>query len=218
VRHEVSDDPLPGVAVKFYDSTGAFATEATTDLDGDYTTDWLAPDSYFAVTSNTLGFPEQLYRDLPCADCDPTTGTAVAVTAGSVAPGVDFKLGPLLPSLAVGDASVSEGNSGAVNASFLITLSAASSKTITVRYSTAPGTAKAWADYRSRPFATLRFLPGETSKTVTIAVRGDTRDEPDEIFFVNLKAPRNAVLGDGQGVGTILDDDPPLSPIAEDRR
>ena len=207
VRHKVGDAPLPDVAVRIYDSMGGFATEATTDSQGDYTTDWLSPDDYFAVTSNTLGFPEQLYSNLPCAACDPTTGTPVTVTAGSVAPGVDFKLGPLLPSLAVDDASVTEGNSGTVNASFHVTLSAASPQTVTVLLATANGTARSRTDY-TRKLTTLRFLPGETMKAVTIAVKGDTRDEADETFFVNLRTPRKATIADGQGVGTILDDDP----------
>jgi hypothetical protein len=50
---------------------------------------------------------------------------------------------------------------------------------------------------------------------VTIAVKGDTRDQPDEIFFVHLWAPRNATIADGQGAGTILDAPPPSPPIDE---
>ena len=51
--------------------------------------------------------------------------------------------------------------------------------------------------------------PGTTTQLVGVTVLADTLDEPDETFTVNLTAPVNATIGDGQGVGTILDDDPP---------
>ena len=47
-----------------------------------------------------------------------------------------------------------------------------------------------------------------TTQTVTVLVNGDLLDELNETFFVNLSAPSNATLGDGQGLGTITDDDP----------
>src|SRR5262249_50245674 len=43
--------------------------------------------------------------------------------------------------------------------------------------------------------------------TITVLVNGDLLNEPNETFLVNLSAPVNATLGDGQGVGTILNDD-----------
>ena len=54
---------------------------------------------------------------------------------------------------------------------------------------------------------TLTFNPGETSKPITVAVKGDTLDENDETFFVQLSNPNGAMLADAQGLGTILDDD-----------
>ena len=65
-------------------------------------------------------------------------------------------------------------------------------------------------DYAARELATLTFAAGETSKTITVNVKGDTTIEPDETFFVNLSSPTNAVITDGQGVGTIKNDDPDL--------
>src|SRR5262249_40757605 len=50
--------------------------------------------------------------------------------------------------------------------------------------------------------------PGQVSRTVTVDVPGDTIDEDDETFFVNLADPTNATLADGQGLGTIVDNDP----------
>src|SRR5207253_1006747 len=49
------------------------------------------------------------------------------------------------------------------------------------------------------------------SRTVTVAVIGDRLAEPTETFAVNLSAPVNATIADGQGIGAILDDEPRIS-------
>jgi hypothetical protein len=115
-----------------------------------------------------------------------------------------------MPSLAIGDATVTEGNTGTRSASFTVTLSVASSQPVTVAYATANSTATAGNDYRSA-LGTLTFAPGETSKTITILANGDRLPEPNESFFVNLSNPTNATLADGQGIGTIVDDEPRIS-------
>ncbi len=111
-----------------------------------------------------------------------------------------------VPSLSINDASVTEGNSGTVNANFTVTLSAASGQTVTVNYATANATATAGSDYSSAS-GTLTFNPGETTKPVAVTVNGDTTFETDETFALNLTAPGNVTIADGQGVGTIINDD-----------
>ena len=88
----------------------------------------------------------------------------------------------------------------------MVSLSAASAQTVTVGYATADGTATAPADY-SPASGTLTFSPGQTSKTIQVRVYGDRTAEADETFFVNLSNASGATIGDGQGVGTILNDD-----------
>jgi Calx-beta domain len=83
---------------------------------------------------------------------------------------------------------------------------------VTVQYATADGTATAGSDYQSIS-NTLTFGPGEISKSVTIAISGDTAVEPNEIFFVNLSGASGATISDGQGVGTIVNDDLPALSI-----
>jgi large repetitive protein len=106
--------------------------------------------------------------------------------------------------------SKTEGNSGTSNATFTVTLTGATELAATVNYTTANDTATAPADYTSTT-GMLTFNPGETSKTVNVPVVGDVLDEPDETFKVNLSSPSNATLSDGQGIGTIVDDDDPPS-------
>lgn len=134
------------------------------------------------------------------------SGASGASLARSVATGTIFNDDPL-PSLTVGDVSVTEGNSGTTPASFTVSLSAVSGQTVTVNYTTAAGTATAGSDYTSTS-GTLTFAPGQTSATVTIPVIGDTFREANETFTLNLSSPVNATLARSQATGTILDDDP----------
>ncbi|AWM39736.1 Extracellular serine protease precursor [Gemmata obscuriglobus] len=110
-----------------------------------------------------------------------------------------------LPVLSVTGASVAEGNSGTTALTFTVTLSAPSLQTVTVAYATADGTATAGTDYTAAS-GTLTFAPGETTKTVTVLVTGDTAAEADETFRLVLSSPVAAVIA-GNGTGTITNDD-----------
>ncbi len=126
-----------------------------------------------------------------------------------------------LPTIAISDVTRTEGNSGTSTAVFTVTLSNASTESITVAYSTANGSATAGTDYQSTS-GTLTFAPGETSKTISVFINGDTVAEPNETFFVNLSNPSQATIADAQGVGTIVDDELRVSisdvTLAEGRR
>src|SRR5262249_18106756 len=119
------------------------------------------------------------------------------------------------PSLAVSDASVTEGNTGTVNAVFTVTLSAAATQTVTVNYATSSGGATSGVDFTAAS-GTLTFAPRETSRTVAVAVRGDVLDENDETFWFDLSNPTNATISRSYGIGTILDDDPMPSVVIND--
>ena len=110
------------------------------------------------------------------------------------------------PTLSINDVTVTEGNTVTGNAVFTVSLSASSTQTVTVQFATANGTATSGSDYQTFS-GTLTFNPGETSKTITVRVRGDTVVEPNETFFVNLSNPTNATIADSQGLGTILNND-----------
>jgi len=121
---------------------------------------------------------------------------------------VQFVGGPQ-PTISINDASVNEGNSGTTNAAFTVSLSNASSQTITVNYATADNTAIAASDYINAS-GTLTFTPGQTSQLLNVGIKGDVLNEENVSFNVNLTAPTNATIGDGHGVGTIVDDDAPV--------
>ena len=111
--------------------------------------------------------------------------------------------------LSINNVIVTETDTGTVAATFTVTLHGTTNSTVTVDYSTADDTAIAPDDYSAIPATQLVFNPGDTTKTITIDVKGDTLDEPDETFFVNLSNASNAALLDNQGRGTITDNDVP---------
>ena len=109
--------------------------------------------------------------------------------------------------LTIADISVNEGDSGTTNAVFTVTLAPASSQNVTVNYATAAGTATANNDYTTTS-GQLTFTPGQTTRTITVPINGDTNDEADETFTINLStASSNADIIDGVAIGTIVDDD-----------
>lgn len=112
------------------------------------------------------------------------------------------------PSLFVNDVTVTEGSSGTVTAAFDVQLTAASGQTVTVSWATADQSATQPGDY-STGGGTLTFAPGVTRQTASVTVLGDTLDEANETFLVNLSSPVNAPIIDAQAIGTITDDDAP---------
>ena len=111
-----------------------------------------------------------------------------------------------LPSISVSNATVTEGNTSNTFASFNVTLSAPSQTAVMVDFTTSDGTAQAGTDYVTVD-TTLFFQPGETTRRVFVTVRGDLTAEGNETFHVTLSNPDGAVLGNAQGLGTIVDDD-----------
>jgi len=108
-----------------------------------------------------------------------------------------------LPSMTVSDVTVAEGGT----ANFSVTLSAASAQTVTVVVSTANGTASAPGDFTARSNVTVSFPAGSTTQTFAVSTVNDTAVESTENFSVNLSGAVNATIADGQGLGTINDND-----------
>jgi Ca2+-binding RTX toxin-like protein len=113
--------------------------------------------------------------------------------------------------LSVFDVTIAEGNSGNSNAVFPVTLSPAQAgETITVDYATSAGTATAGTDYTTTS-GTLSFAPNDMTENISVPVSGDLVDEANETFTVILSnASGGTTLTDGQGIGTITNDDSPV--------
>jgi len=109
--------------------------------------------------------------------------------------------------LSITDWSGAEGDSGTRNAAFVVTLASPASGTVTVDWATADASASAWSDYVPAN-GTLTFPVGSTQQWINVEVCGDTSGEGDEAFHVLLSNPTGgAEISDGDGLGTIEDDD-----------
>jgi hypothetical protein len=119
--------------------------------------------------------------------------------------------------ITISDVSLAEGSpSGTTAFVFTVSLSNAVASNVTVDYATADGTATtADGDYTAASGTVTFTAGGALAQTVTVNVTRDSKPEGDETFFVNLSNARfggatdatRAAITDGQGVGTILNDD-----------
>ena len=128
-------------------------------------------------------------------------------TAGPIFVADNMTVTPVLPALSIDDVAVAEGDAGTTTVGFTVSLSAVSDQTVTVGYATVDLTATtADGDYLAAS-GTLTFAPGVTTQPVNVTVNGDVTNEADEFFVVDLSGPVNATISDGQGIGTIINDD-----------
>jgi hypothetical protein len=218
IVHPANSSGLTGVAVADFNGDGLLDL-VTSDTDTGTVTEWLgngngtlAEAGGYAVGLSPWAIAVGDFN----GDGRPDVATA---NAGSNTVSVLLNDGdwtppppppPPPPAMRIGDRTVTEGNAGTASATFTVTLSAPSSQPITVAYSTGNGSATAGSDYQAIS-GTLTFAPGETTKTINVPVVGDRLPEPNESFVVNLSGATNATIVDGQGVGTIVDDEPRIA-------
>jgi hypothetical protein len=135
------------------------------------------------------------------------------VTLGTIDPAVTSKLNALSigyadpPAISIGDASLAEGNSGAANMNFTVSLSGTSVQDVTVQYATADDTATTAGNDYTATSGTLTIPAGNLTGTISVPIKGDTTVEAGKTFFVNLSSPTRATIADAQAVGTITNDD-----------
>jgi hypothetical protein len=190
---DLNGNPKTGIAVTFTVLTGpnAGATGvAVTDVNGN---------ASFTYTGTGGVGTDEIQA---CFDNQGTTVCSQKVTKTWTPPPTK---------VSINDATVTEGNtqlSPATPAKFTVSLDQASTLPVAVNFQTVDGTASSAAslDYVAKS-GTVNFAPGETSKNVTIDVRGDLIDEPNETYTVVLSSSTNATIDDGSGLGTIIDDD-----------
>ncbi len=112
-------------------------------------------------------------------------------------------------SLAPAPITQEEGNSGTTAYNFTVSLDKVSDEVVTVNYSTNDDTATvADSDYIDND-GVVTFNPGETTKTITVLVNGDTAVESDEEFIVTLDNASNGDINSAanSASGIILNDD-----------
>jgi hypothetical protein len=152
-----------------------------------------ANESFVVALSNAVG-----------ATINPQQASATGVIRNDDPPPPDTG------SVSISDVTISEGNGGTKLLTFTATRSGGTAA-FAVNYATANNSALAGSDYVAQS-GTLFFGTGVNSQAVSVTINGDTAVEPTETFFVNLSGATNgATISDGQGVGTITNDDVVIS-------
>ncbi|MCF3569174.1 FG-GAP-like repeat-containing protein, partial [Planktothrix agardhii 1807] len=111
-----------------------------------------------------------------------------------------------LAKISIKDTQIIEGDDGKKQAKFTVSLNTKVNQKVEVSYATSDDTAKVGEDYQ-RTNGKLTFKPNQTQKTILVPILGDTLDEDNETFFLNLSQPKNADLGDKSAIGKITDND-----------
>ncbi|HEX5472945.1 MAG TPA: Calx-beta domain-containing protein, partial [Lacipirellulaceae bacterium] len=145
---------------------------------------------------------------------EPTETFAVNLSAPVNATIADGQgLGTILddePRISINDVSKQEGRGNKTTTlfTFTVTLSAAYDQPVTMSYQTVNGTATTPDNDYIAKTGTLTFNPGETTKTITIEVKADSKKESNETFYLDLiNNGSNSLLTKFRGIGTILNDD-----------
>ncbi|MEO9340881.1 putative Ig domain-containing protein [Mesorhizobium sp. SB112] len=183
--------------------TGTNLTDATAVTFGG------APAASFAVITDTaITATTEAHAEGP-VDVAVTTPGGSATAAGAFTYDA-----PVVLSLSIDDATVVEGDSGSTFVTFNVTLdrTVPQFREVTFDIATADGTATAGVDYVALSGTGVSIGPGSIGRPVTVQILGDTLSEPNETFFVNVTNVVGAMVVDGQGVGTILDNDAPAAP------
>jgi hypothetical protein len=178
----------------------------------------LAGSDYTAASTDVIFAPGETWQQISIAVLgdrlpESTESFLVNLSSTDAVIGDGQGIGTIIddePRISINDVTVTEGNTGSVNATFTVSLSTAYDVPVTVHYATANGSATAGSDYTAGS-GDVTFAANQVSRPVTVAVLGDRVGEPTENFFVNLSAPTNAEITDPQGVGTILDNEPRIS-------
>jgi hypothetical protein len=141
----------------------------------------------------------------PCGITDQANNARTLTVAGpSVAA---YKAHVNTATLSVSSASVSEGNTGTLVLNFTVSLSQAAPTAVTYNIATANGTATAGSDYVASSLVGESIPAGQLSRTFSVTINGDYLFEGTESFYVNLSAISGATVGNGSGLGTIINDD-----------
>lgn len=149
-----------------------------------------------------------------------TLSSPISATLGTSSANGTITDDDATPSLRINDVSVTEGSAGTAAMVFNVVLvngaglATASGRPVTFGYAVTDGTATlANSDYVAVSPVDITMAPGETLKTITVQVRGDTVPELNETLDVKLVKATNATLAKAVGVGTIINDDGTLPTV-----
>ena len=162
------------------------------------------------VKGDTIAEPNKTFKGILSLnpDCPPVAGLGVAEAVMTIVDDDGPPPAAAPPEVAVNDVTIREGDEGSRKVAFTISLSRPAVGVVSVSYRTGNGTATAGAtgDYLATQ-GSVTFKRFATSQHVEVTVRGDSANESNETFNVELVKATGATIVDGTGTGTIVDDD-----------
>ena len=112
------------------------------------------------------------------------------------------------PGITIGDIGLLEGAQGSTTtAVFTVTLSATSAVSVSVGWGTSNGTALVSDNDYQPASGTLTIPAGAATGGIPVTIIGDSKFEPNEVFYVNLSNAVNATVSRTPGSCTITNDD-----------
>lgn len=215
--NSVSASPNPVVGGQ--SSTGTVALSAAVPTGGAVVA-LASASSVFSVPASVTvpqGARSASFPITTAATSTVATGTLSATYAG-VRRTTAFTVNPSSqsrPSISIGNVSLTEGNSGTRTATFTVRLSAPSASNVTYSIATANNSAVAGTDYVARSLSGQTIAAGQTSRTFTVTINGDTARESNESFYVRLSSVAGATVSSAQATAVILNDDGPTLSIGD---
>lgn len=170
---------------------------AVTDANGKYSFTNLGPGNYAIREVNQPGWIQT----------SPSAATSIFLSVGEGLNDVNFG-NYQLPTITLtpGSQTIVEGLVAPQTAAYTVTLSKASTQTVSVNFATSNGSATAGLDYTATN-GTLTFNPGVTTQTISIPILNDSINEANEVFGVALTSSSpNAVLGAQSAATTTITD------------
>jgi hypothetical protein len=202
--------PAPAAGVTFDIAT---ADNTATVADADYV--------FSSLTGQSIGSGQQIYSfsvtvngDLKVEPDETLFVNLSNVSGANVVDGQaigtiqnDDAAAP--PNISLNDVAIVEGNGGSTTLTFTVSLSSpAPAGGVTFDISTQDNTATtANSDYVPMSLTNQTIPSGQQTYTFGVSINGDKLLEPHETFFVNLQHVVNATVTEGQGSGTISNDD-----------
>ena len=158
----------------------------------------------FSITGLSIANGTSFWIRWADSDLIPGADDGLSVDDFSITPN-----GTMPPTgLSINDISVNEGNSGTTSFDFTVSLSSpAGAGGVTFDIATADNTATSPNDFTAKSLTAQTIPAGNSTYTFSVLVNGDTVNEANESFFVNVTNVTGAALVDGQGEGTIVNDD-----------
>ena len=202
-----TDGSVGAVSAQFDASNGTATAGSDYTAVSAFIVNWADGDTADKTVTIPIGPDDSIYEGNETVNLALTNATGGAQIGPQGTALLTITENDAAPSFAIDDVSQAEGDTGTTNYVFTVTKTGSTAISASVNFETQDGTATTADNDYSSTSGTLNFASNEDTKTITVAVTGDTKFENTETFTVHLSSPVNATITDADGTGTITNDD-----------